>query len=80
MTTDCSLIPNFSTRKIQVQNMLCTKNVLNAKTKAKNYFYTQHALNLYFCCSRELMNNLSYCGLTDSRMSASEKDLPVKTS
>ena len=58
--------------------MLCTKNVLNAKTKAKNYFYTQHALNLYFCCSRELMNNLSYCGLTDSRMSASEKDLPVR--
>ena len=33
MTTDCSLITDFSTRKIQVQNMLCTKIALNAKTK-----------------------------------------------
>ena len=33
-------------RKIQVQNMLCTKIVLNAKTK--NLFFTQHVLNLYF--------------------------------
>ena len=34
-TTDCSLIIDFSTRKIQAQNMLCTKIVLNAKTKTK---------------------------------------------
>ena len=27
MTTDCSLIPNFITKKIQAQNMLCTKIV-----------------------------------------------------
>ena len=33
MTTDCSLIYNFLPRKIQIQNMLCTKIVLNAKTK-----------------------------------------------
>ena len=44
----------------------------------KNTFCTQHILNLYF--SENSMNNLlSYCGLTDARMRASEKDLPVKT-
>ena len=37
---------------------------------------TQHVLNLYF--SGNSMNNLlSYCGLTDSRMRASDTDLPV---
>ena len=56
--------------------MLCTNIVLNVKTKTKNNFCTQHVLNLYF--SGNSMNNLlSYCGLTDARMRASEKDLPV---
>ena len=40
MTTDCSLITDFSTRKIQVQNMLCTKIVLNAKSKNNFWFWT----------------------------------------
>ena len=31
--------------------------------------------NMYWTCNS--MNNLSYCGLTDTRMSASDKDLPV---
>ena len=54
--------------------MLCTNIVLNVKTK--NNFCTQHVLNLYY--SGNSMNNLlSYCGLTDARMRASEKDLPV---
>ena len=53
--------------------MMCTNIVLNVKTKTKNNFCTQHALNLYFS-----MNNLSsYCGLTDSRIRASDRDLPV---
>ena len=74
MTSDCSLNYEFSTRKIQVQNMLCTKIGLNVKTK--NNFCAQHALNLYFSCNS--INNLSsYCGLTDARMKASEKELPV---
>ena len=57
--------------------MLCTNIVLNVKTKTKkNNFCTQHVLNLYFSCNS--MNNLSsYCGLTDARMRASEKNLPV---
>ena len=83
MMTNCSLIPDFSTRKIQAQNMLCTKIVLNAKTKTKNIFCTQHVLNLYLSIAeliiRNSMNNLSsYCGLTGTRMSASDTDLPVR--
>ena len=43
----------------------------------QNNICTQHVVNLYF--SGNSMNNLlSYCGLTDSRMRASEKDLPVR--
>ena len=42
------------------------------------YFCTQHVVKLYF--SGNSMNNLlSYCGLTDARMRAPEKDLPVHT-
>ena len=47
-TTDFSLKNEFSTRKIEVQNMLCRKIVLNAKTKTKNNFCTQHILIMYF--------------------------------
>ena len=49
MTTDCSLIPNFSAKKIQVQDMLCTKIVLNAKTKTKNQFLYTTCSELVFC-------------------------------
>ena len=51
MTTDCSLNPEFSTRKFQAQNMLCTKIVLNVKTKTKNNVCTQHVLSLEFSCT-----------------------------
>ena len=37
--TDCSLNYEYSTRRIQVQNKLCTKIVLNVKTKTK-FLYT----------------------------------------
>ena len=51
--------------------MLRTNIVLNVKTK-KQFLYTCSELS---CNS---MNNLSlYYGLTDARMRASEKDLPV---
>ena len=44
----------------------------------QNNICTQHVLNLYF--SGNSINNLSsYCGLTDSRMRASDTDLPVCT-
>ena len=58
---------------------MCANIVLNVKTKTKNNFCTQHVVNLYF--SWNSMNNLSsYYGLTDSRMIASDIDLPVQVS
>ena len=48
-----------------------------SKQKQKNNFCTQHVLNLYIPCNS--MNNLlSYCGLTDAILMASEKDLLVR--
>ena len=38
---------------------------------------TQHVLNLCFL-GNSMNNLLLYCGLADTRMRASEKDLPVK--
>ena len=55
--------------------MLCTKIVFCFCFDIQNNICTQHVLNLYFSCNS--MNNLSsYCGLTDSRMRASDTDLP----
>ena len=58
--------------------MLCTKIVLLFLFWHSKNICTQDVVNLYF--SWNSMNNLlSYCGLTDARMRASEKDLPVIT-
>ena len=47
---------------------------MSKQKQTKNCFCTQHVVNFYF--SGNSMNNLfSYCGLTDARMWASEKDL-----
>ena len=62
------------------ENMLYTKIVLIVR----NNFFTQHVLPsfelgifMYLTCNA--MNNLlSYCGLVDSRMRASDKYLPVE--
>ena len=52
------------------------KNCFECPNKNKKQLCTQHVVNLYF--SGNSMNNLSsYCGLTDARIRASEKDLPV---
>ena len=43
-----------------------------------NMFSTCSELGIFMCWTRNSMNNLLlYCGLVDTRMSASEKDLPV---
>ena len=56
--------------------MLCTKLVFCWCFDILNNICTQHVLNLYV--SGDSVNNLlSYCGLTDSRMRASDTDLPV---
>ena len=71
MTRDCSLnFPkNTSCEHVVYNNCFCFD--------IQNNIYTQHVLNLYF--SGDSMNNLlSYCGLTDSKMRASDTDLPVE--
>ena len=51
MTTDCSWNDKFSTRKIQVQNMLCTKIVLKDKTKQnKTKQKTIFVHNMFWTC------------------------------
>ena len=63
--------------KYKVQNMLCTKIVfLFFCFDIQNNICTQHVVNLYFL-GNSMNNILSYCGLTDAKMRASEKDLPV---
>ena len=62
------------------ENMLCTKIVLNVR----NNFWRQHVLPrfelgifIYWTCNS--MNNLlSYYGLVDAKIRASDKDLPVQ--
>ena len=48
---------------------------------SKQFLYTTCSELVFFSYwTRNSMNNLlSYCGLTDARMSTSEKDLPVKS-
>ena len=80
MTTDCSLIFDFITRKIHVQNMLCTKiDFLFLFWHSEQFIYTTCSeLGIFMHWTCNSMNNiLSYCGLVDAKISASEKDLPV---
>ena len=74
MTRDCSLNPLKNTSSEHFMYTYCFE--CQNKNKKTN-FCTHHVLNLYFYCNS--MNNLSsYCGLTDARMRASEKDIPVR--
>ena len=55
----------------------CCAQKLSFCFDIQNNICTQHVVNLYF--SWNSMNNLSsYCGLSDARMRASEKDLLVQ--
>ena len=61
------------------ENILCTKIVLNIR----NNFCTQHILPrfelgifMYWTCN-SMYNLLSYCGLVDAKIRASDKDLPL---
>ena len=66
MTRDCSLNSQKNTNSEHV--FICID--------IQNNICTQQVLNLYFLGNST--NNLSsYCGLTDSRMSASDTDLPA---
>ena len=61
-----------------VENMLCTKIVLNVR----NNYCTEHVLPrleigifMYWTC-----NSMNNCGFVDAKIRASDKDLPVLTS
>ena len=69
VTRDCSLNYKKSTSSEHVVYKFCFKYQNNNK---KTNFCTQHVLNLYFSCN-SMKNLSSYCGLTDSRMRASNK-------
>ena len=87
MTKDCSLIYQFSTWKLQAQNIwrTCCVHKLFWMSKQKQKSICVH--NMFSPCSElvvflywigESMNNvLAYCGLVHARINASDKDLPV---
>ena len=72
MKRDCSL--NFP-KKLKFRTSYVQKLFFCFCFDIKNNICTQCVLNLYF--GGDSMNNLlSYCGLTDSKMRASDTDLP----
>jgi hypothetical protein len=83
-----SVNPQYDDRLLIDSQLQYKKNTSSEHVVYKNCFECQNknqflyttCSELVFCLylSRESMNNLSsYCGLTDSRISASEKVLPV---
>ena len=82
MTEDCSLNYEFSTWKLQTQKLLCTQIVfLFLFWHSEQFMYkTCSELVVFMYWTGKSMNNLlSYCGLVDARIRASNKDLPVKS-
>ena len=87
MTKDCSLIYQFNTWKLQAQNIgrtCCAQKmffvfVLTLRTiYAQNMFSPCSELVVFMYLTGKSMNILlSYCGLVDVRINASDKDLPV---
>jgi hypothetical protein len=87
MTKDCSLIYQFSTCKLQAQNMgwTCSVHKLFWMSKQKQKTICVHKmfspcseLVVFMYWTGKSMNNLlSYCGLVYVRINASDKDLPV---
>ena len=81
MTKYCSLIYQFSTWKLQAHNMLGTQILfLFLFWHSEQFMYTTCSeLVVFMYWTGKSMNNLlSYCGLVDPRISASDKDLPVR--
>ena len=80
MTKDCSLNYDFSTWKLQAKSMLCAQIVFCfCIDNSEQFMYTTCSeLVVFMYWTHNSMNKLlSYFGLVDARISASEKDLPV---
>ena len=79
MTKDCSLIYQFSTWKLQAQNMLCTQFFLFWHSGQFMYTTCSELVVCMYWTGKSMNNLFSYCGLVDVRINASDKDLPVIT-
>ena len=78
MTKDCSLI-QVQDMKIASSEHVLYINCSECQNKKQFVYTTCSELVVFMYWTGKSMNNLlSYCGLVDARISASEKDLPVK--
>ena len=81
MTQDCSFNYELITYKFQGQNMLCIKIVFWFWQSEQFMYKTCSKLGIFMYWTRNSINDLLlYCGLFYTRISASEKDLPVPPS
>ena len=75
ITTDCSMNYEFSTWKLQGQNMLCTQIVF-VLTSRTIYVHNMFWPWIFMYWTRRSMNNVSsYCGLIDGKIKASDKGI-----
>ena len=79
MATDCSLNYEFSTCCVHKLFWMSKKNTHQKTICVHNMFSPCSEVAGLTYWTRNSMNNLSpYCGLVEARISASEKDLPVR--
>ena len=76
ITTDCLLNYEFIPKKLQIQCMLCKLNWFM-------FWHSEQFVvhNMYWTCSFLVLNlwiSKQYFGLIDERVSASDKELPVR--
>ena len=81
MEKDCSLIYQFSENMKTTSSEYVTYINFCFCFDIQNNLCTQHVLSLYiafmYWTGKSMNNLLSYCGLIDTRIRASDKDLPV---
>ena len=83
MTTDCSLNYKFNTWKFQAQTWGEHVVYRNCFRHSEQILYTRCShrfeLGIFMFWTCNSMNNLlSYCGLVDAEIRASDKDLPLQ--
>ena len=84
MTKDCSLNYEFNTWKLQAKNMLCSQIIFCFCIDNSDQFMYITCSNMFWAGSFYVLNSmnnlLSYFGLVNVRINASEKDLPLHSS
>ena len=80
MTTDCSLNHHASSvHENSKLNRCCVRKLVFLFWYSKQYMYTTCSeLGIFMHWTGDSVNNLlSYCGLVDAKIRASDKDVPV---